>query len=193
MLKIIHKVNSIEKLKSTPVKYGVEIDIRAWKEKLVLNHEPFIGGEDLEEYLKHYNHAFVIFNIKETGIEQHVIDLAKKFNINDYFLLDVEFPFLYKAARRGFRKIAVRYSEDECIDTVLRYKNMIDWVWIDTNTKVPLDKKIIKDLSGLKTCLVSPEQWGRPQDIEKYKACMERLNFAPDAVMAEYDVIDNWD
>lgn len=192
MLKIVHRVNTIKGLLKVPTQFGVEIDIRGWQDRPVLNHELFQPGDDLEEYLKNYKHAFIVFNIKETGIEQRVMDLAAQFGIEDYFLLDVEFPFLYYATKRGVRKIAVRYSEAECIDTTLLFKNKVDWVWIDVNTKLPLDKKVVKQLRGIKTCLVSPDRWGRPEDIEPYKQQMKALNFEPDAVMAGQNVIDLW-
>lgn len=192
MIKIVHRVNSIRELKNIPISYGVEVDVRGYGDRLVLNHDPLVGGENFEKYLEKYHHAFVIFNIKEAGIEQRVIDLARKFNIADFFLLDVEFPFIYRAVRSGFKNIAVRYSEDECIDTALLYKSRVDWVWIDTNTRLPLNKKIVKDLRGLKTCVVSPERWGRPNDISKYKQQMKALNFEPTAVMAGKDVMHFW-
>ncbi len=192
MIKIVHRVNSTRELTKIPVSYGVEVDIRGYGDELVLNHEPLAGGENFEGYLKEYGHAFAIFNIKEAGIEQRVIDLAGEFNITNFFLLDVEFPFIYKATRCGFRSIAIRYSEDECIDSALLYKSRVDWVWIDTNTRLPLDRKVVEQLRGIKTCLVSPDRWGRPNDILKYKQQMKALNFEPTAVMAGKDVIHLW-
>jgi len=37
--------------------------------------------------------------------------------------LDVEFPYLYRASRLGERAIAVRFSEDEPIELIYKYKN----------------------------------------------------------------------
>ena len=37
---IIHRVNKIKKLKKIPTTYGVEIDIRSFKSKLILSHDP---------------------------------------------------------------------------------------------------------------------------------------------------------
>jgi hypothetical protein len=192
MLKIIHRVNALKELKKIPAHYGVEIDVRGYGNKLVLNHEPLVGGENLEKYLAYYKHAFIIFNIKEAGIEQRVIDLAKKFKIKNYFLLDVESPYLYKASRAGFRNIAVRYSEFEPIENMLKYRGLVDWAWIDTATTLPLDKKTIQKLAGFKTCLVSPEPWGRPYDIVPYRDRMKALSFEPDAVMVDWDYAHLW-
>ena len=193
MIKIIHRINTIKGLREIPNKYGVEIDVRASGKDLILNHEPFEGGDLLKDYLKEYKHSFIVFNIKEAGIEQTVIDLAKSFGIKDYFLLDVEFPYLYSASRKGVRDIAVRYSEDESIVTAEKYKNMVDWVWIDTNTMLPLDEKVKSTLSHYKTCLVSPDRWGRSKDIKAYREEMSRLGFNLDAVVVGLRHVALWE
>lgn len=196
MLIIIHRVNDIEKLKTLPNKYGVEIDIRGYGDKMLLNHDTISNPEnhaELEEYLKVFaekNMAFVVFNVKEAGYEQRIIDLAKKYNIpkEKYFLLDVEFPYLYRATRKeGVREIAVRYSEAEPIEAVeAQMKDgapLLDWVWIDTNTTLPLNKDIVARLKPFKTTLVCPERWGRPEDIENYAKQIKDLGMKLDAVM----------
>lgn len=196
MLIIEHRVNHISELIAVPKAHGVEIDVRHDNRtgQLYLNHDPG-AGEILEEYLTGFRHAFIIFNIKETGIEQRCIDLAARFRIEKsrYFLLDVEHPYLYRASRAGVREVAVRYSEDEPIEQALLYKGKVDWVWIDTNTTLPLDRGIIAQLAGFKTCLVSPEPWGRPQDIAVYQTKMKELNFFPDAVMTKKQYISLWE
>lgn len=189
---IIHRVNEIERLKTIDPKYGVELDIRADGDRLILNHEPFAGGDDFEEYLKNYHHALAVWNIKEAGIEQRVIDLAKKYQVRNYFLLDVEFPYIYRASRSGVRDIAIRYSEDENIETVLHYKGRVDWVWIDTNTRLPLNARVKTQLQGFKTCLVCPERWGRPHDIPNYIQQLRDLQFPLDAVMTTAPYADQW-
>jgi hypothetical protein len=194
MICIIHRINTISDLKKIPIKYGVEIDVREHNDKLILNHEAFCDGEELEKYLKEYRHRFIIFNIKEAGIEKRVIELAKKYSISDYFLLDVEFPFLFSASRNGFKKIAVRYSEAEPIEAALAQKGFVDWVWVDTISKLPLDKKSYAALkaAGFKLCLVCPERWGRPEDIEKYVDFLEKNNMLLDAVMTGKDYVKKW-
>lgn len=194
---IIHRINTVKQLNTIPPNYGVEVDVRAEGRQLILNHEPFQGGENLEQYLTAYRHSFIIFNIKEAGIEHRVIELAKQYKINDYFLLDVEFPFIFKGAFGpgvpGLQKrIAIRYSEAEPIEQTLLLKGKYDWVWVDTNTKLPLDEKIIEQLQGFKTCLVSPDRWGRPQDILPYRREMKKLNFKLDAVMVGSEYVSEW-
>lgn len=194
---IIHRVNTVEELKKIPLRFGVEIDIRETNSNLILNHEPFHSGDLLSEYLKAYvkdkHQGTIIFNIKEAGIETKVIELAQEYAIRNYFLLDVETPFLYAASRRGVRSMAVRYSEVEPIETLEYYRNYVDWIWIDTVSKLPLNKKIIQKLHGFKTCLVCPERWGRPGDIPEYKKKMESLKFEPTAVMTSLSCVPQWE
>lgn len=198
---IRHKINTIEELAKVPIKYGVEIDIRGYGDKMLLTHDPISDSnkyDELEDFLKEYKHAFIIFNTKEAGYEQRIIELAKKYNIENYFLLDVEFPYLYRATRKeGVRKIAVRYSEAEPIEAVHAQvkdgRPLLDWVWIDTNTILPLDTEIVGKLKGFKTCLVCPERWGRAQDIPKYIEHLKRLNFKLDAVMTGEKYVPLWE
>ncbi len=196
MIIIAHRVNSIKDLKKLPPACGAEVDVRHSDKtgRLYLNHD-IGGGGDLEEYLKNFRHRFIIFNIKEADTEQQCLDLAEKYHIpkDNYFLLDVEFPYLYSATRaKQIKEIAVRYSEAEPIQTALAQKGFCNWVWIDTNTRLPLDASVIKKLRGFKTCLVSPDRWGRPQDIKTYRKKMQALGFQPDAVMARLEYIDLW-
>ncbi len=170
--------------------------MRSFGKKIILNHEPFIGGELLEDYLKNFKHRFIIFNIKEAGIEKKVIGLAEKYGVKDYFLLDVEFPFMYLATRKEkFRKMAVRFSEAEPVEYALMQKGYLDWVWIDTITKLPLNLKIYSKIksASFKTCLVCPERWGREEDILNYKKYFKDNKIKIDAVMTSLKNAPFWE
>ena len=135
----------------------------------------------------------MVLNIKEAGIEDEVLRVVRlRSHIKSYFLLDVEFPFLYRASRNGERSIAVRYSEDESLDTVKNYVGMVDWVWIDTNTQLPLDENSIPVLNRFKKCLVCPERWGRPEDISQYKAYLKNYGVKMDSVMTSSICASVW-
>ncbi|MBX4212071.1 hypothetical protein KW787_01265 [Candidatus Pacearchaeota archaeon] len=198
---IRHRINTIEGLRKVPSQYGVEIDIRGYGDKMLLNHDPIDKPskyDGLEDYLREFHHAFIIFNVKEAGYESRIIDLANKHNIGNYFLLDVEFPYIYRATRKeGVRKIAVRYSEAEPIEMVEAQikdaKPLLDWVWIDTNTVLPLTHDIVNRLKPFKTCLVCPERWGRPQDIPRYIEYIKELGFKLDAVMTDEKFVPLWE
>ena len=189
---IIHRVNSIEKLKTIPPEFGVEIDVRAFGDRLILNHEPFASGDDLEEYLNNFHHAFVIFNIKEAGIEQKVLDLAAKHNIKNFFLLDVEPYYIHHATKAGIRNIALRFSENEPIESALLYKDKADWLWIDIPTRLPITAENKHFLKHFKTCLVCPERWGRPEEIEEYIKILQTLGVSLDAVMTSMPYVPKW-
>ncbi len=119
MLIIEHRVNWIDngltKLVDVPLEHGVEIDVRndPATGRLYLHHDPqnaegLKSCVYLDDYLKVFaaqKNAFVIFNVKEAGIEKRCADIAEENGISPdkYFFLDVEFPFLY-AATRGTRK-----------------------------------------------------------------------------------------
>jgi hypothetical protein len=206
MLIVAHRINTLEKLKALPNKYGVEIDIRGYGDQMLLNHDPIKNPQDhvdLETYLAQFakqEMAFVIFNTKEAGYEKRIMALAEKYGIpkEKYFLLDVEFPYLYNATRvQGVREIAVRYSEAEPIEAVeaqtLDGKTLLDWVWIDTNTRLPLDEDIVKRLSPFKTALVCPDRWGRPEDIDAYATRIKELGMNLDMVMTSVANIPRWE
>ena len=189
---IIHRINSIKKLKKIPINFGVEIDLRVHKSKIVLNHEPFKSGDTLDDFLNHYKHGTLILNIKEDGIEDDVIKKVKKAKVKSYFLLDVEFPYIFKCLKNKQKSIAIRFSENETIETAKLFKNKFKWLWIDTVTKLPLNKKNIRIISNFKSCLVCPERWGRPNQINNYKKKMKLLNFSPDAVMTSLKYSKKW-
>ena len=65
---ICHRKNTVKELIKTPNKYGVEIDVRSYKNKIILNHEPLRNGEIFENWLKNFNHQFLIVNVKEEGL-----------------------------------------------------------------------------------------------------------------------------
>ncbi|HLD72418.1 MAG TPA: hypothetical protein VJA23_02435 [Candidatus Nanoarchaeia archaeon] len=189
MLIINHQINSIGQLQNTPKKFGVEVDLRAYNNRIILNHEPFLEGEDFEEFLKHYHHAYLILNIKCEGIERLVIGLMDKFRIRDYFLLDVTPPFIFKLVNQGISKIAVRFSEMESIETCLNLKGKLEWVFVDNLTHLPVEHDAFKTLRKyFKLCIVSPELLNR-NEIESVK---EILKDNPvDAVLT--DKIYDWE
>ncbi len=202
-LVIRHRVNTIETLRKVDPKYGVEIDIRHDNRTggLYLNHDPGTG-DNFEEYMKVFaeqGNRFVILNTKETGIETRIIEMMKKLEIEDYFLLDVEFPFIYRAAFKGVPDLngraAIRFSEAEPIEQALLLKGKFKWVWVDTNTRLPLDTETYNKLkeAGYKLALVCPDKWGRPEDIPKYIEQMKKDGIKIDAVMTGEAYVKQWE
>jgi len=189
---IIHIVNLIEDLKKTPREYGCEIDIRTDGSKLILNHDPFTKGDYLIDYLDEYKNNTLVLNIKESGIEDTVLKEVKSRGIKSYFLLDVEFPYLYNAIKTGERNISIRFSEMEPVENFNLYKDNFDWVWIDTINKFPVNFKNKNIFKNHKTCLVCPSRWKRKEDISKMKVQLNNLKFNLDFVMTEIQLVKNW-
>ena len=190
---VIHRVNIIKELKKIPKEYGCEIDIRTDGSKLILNHDPFEKGDSLIDYLDEYKNGTLVLNIKESGIEDLVLEEIRKRNIKSFFLLDVEFPYLFSASEKGEKNIAVRFSEKEPIENVKLFKDKLDWVWIDTITKIPLYKNNIDILKQFKSCLVCPSRWGRENEILKMKKELKRLDFKIDVIMTSIKMIREWE
>ncbi len=209
MVVVWHRVNKIEELKQVPENHGVEIDVRSYGSKLLLHHDPISDPsncDDLEEYLKHVGKRFIVFNTKEVGHEERIIALAKKYGVENYFLLDVEFPFIFRAAHGGEyglklvegldSRVAIRYSEAEPIQQALSFPlGTFKWVWVDTNTLLPLNRRIVQRLRahGYKLALVCPERWGRPQDISKYISKLRKIEVKLDAVMTGRKYVEQWE
>ncbi len=189
---IIHRVNEITELKKIPCAYGVEIDIRAFGSKLILNHERFESGDFFEDYLAEYDKGTIVLNIKEAGIEKEVIRLVREAQVKSYFLLDVEYPYILQSdTTNGTLDVAVRFSEQETIQTVSCQKGRLNWVWLDCVTKNPVKMEHIPILSNFKTCLVCPSRWGRPKEISEYRDFFKD-NMKLDAVMTELKYCEDW-
>lgn len=190
MLKILHRVNTLEQLNSIDKTYGVEIDIRSYKEDLVVVHDPFQVGLTLIEWLQNYHHAFVIFNIKEEGLENSLIKILREYNIKDYFLLDVSFPATIDLIRNKESRIAIRVSDYESVETAFNLSGKARWIWVDLFKDVfPLSYQEVKKLRalGYSFCLVSPELWGRSKEsINTIRQDMLSQNISVEAVCTKF-------
>ena len=179
---IAHRRNTIQELISTPVEYGVEMDIRSYGDRLIVHHEPFVDAIGFEEWIKYFNHKTLILNIKEESIEYRVKKIVEKQGIKDYFFLDLLFPSLIRMIGTGEKRVAVRFSEYESMETALSLAGKAEWVWVDCFTKMPLTKDTYKELSKhFKICIVSPELQGK--DVKEIMVYKEMLKpFKIDAV-----------
>lgn len=174
-----HRVNSIEKLKNVPSTYGVEIDIRTFGSKLILEHDAFEEGTSFEDWLGNFTHNGIILNIKEEGLENSIIELMGEFGITNYFFLDQSFPFLVKLVRAGNTKCAIRVSDIESVQTAQSLQT--DWIWLDSfsgNWDYLLGQEFRLLSNRSKLCIVSPE--------------LQRANSLKEA-MELRDIIDNLD
>ena len=174
---IKHRINAIRDLLNTPQQFGVEIDLRSNNGDIILSHDPFNDAScKFEEWLNYYNHAFLILNVKEEGLEQYIQQILNIRKIEDFFFLDQSFPFLIRTTGNGELRSAVRYSEYESIETVKNLTHRVEWVWVDFFNNFPLSSDDFDDLRsrGFKVCVVSPELQGFP--TQEVSALLEKLN-----------------
>lgn len=192
---IAHRINTVNELQKLPKEYGVELDLRdSLDGSIYIQHNPFEPGEDFEEYLEKYHHGTMILNIKSERIEHKILEMIREYDVKSYFFLDSTFPMVKLLSDCGERNIAVRYSEYEGLDTLKNMAGKVDWIWVDTFTKLPLDKStynFIKEM-GYKICLVSPELQLQPEKLVIYaeQIRMEHMRF--DAICTKAYNIDKW-
>lgn len=156
---IKHRVNSLQELQNLDTKFGVEIDIRTRGDRIILSHDPFTEGPELEDFLDLYQHGVLILNVKEDGLEREILE-HEAFSRIEYFFLDQPFPTLRKSILQSFSS-AMRTSEFENLPSV----NLIpSWLWIDNFTgdwsDLPRQIAFCQE-RGIKSCLVSPELQSR--------------------------------
>lgn len=192
---IAHRINNVGELKMLPEEYGVELDLRDGLDgRIYIEHNPFMGGEDFEEYLKEYHHSILILNIKSERIEHEVIILLEKYNIKQYFFLDSSFPMIKLLSDIGEKNVALRYSEFEGMDIIRNMAGKVDWIWVDCFTRLPIDNATYNEIKtlGYKICLVSPELQGQDEKIEEYAQQLINEFIQADAICTKKYNIQRW-
>lgn len=161
-----YEKNSFEALiKSLDQGFGIETDIRDFKNKIVISHDPASGKEiEFKKLLTDYENKkysnFLALNIKSDGIQQEAYSLIKKFKIKRYAFFDQSVPELFHCHSLGSNYLS-RLSDIE--PHMHLYDNSYG-VWVDSfeefRTDVQIFDKILGD--GKILCFVSPELHGRP-------------------------------
>ena len=194
MIKILHQVNKKKELLNTKKTFGVEVDIRSYGERLIINHDPFTDGEDFLDWITAYNHEALILNVKEEGLEERLMSIMSEQEIENYFFLDQSFPFLMRTINSGETRVAIRISEFESIETAMNLKGKADWLWVDCFTQFPIKKvesDVLRNEGGFKLCIVSPELQGRTNKngIITFRKEIESEGIYGDAVCTKYPEI----
>ncbi|MFA5138749.1 MAG: hypothetical protein WC728_05890 [Elusimicrobiota bacterium] len=191
---IAHRVNTVQALRRVPPEYGVEVDLRDHGKRLVLQHEPFVDGEDFAPFVRRYRHGTMILNVKSERIEPRVLETIRGSRVRRYFFLDSSFPMIFQLIRAGERNIALRFSEFEGLETILNLRGKARWVWVDCFTRWPLTRAAYQKLkrAGFKLCVVSPDLVGRPGGIEPMRRRISRDRVVPDAVCCKLENIPRW-
>lgn len=192
---IAHRINTVAQLRELDIAYGVEIDLRDDLEgNIYLSHDPFVRGENFEDYLKAYRHGTMILNIKSERIELKALEMLKKCGIKNYFFLDSSFPMIKLLTDMGENHIALRFSEIEGLDTIRNMAGKAKWVWVDCFTRLPIDPESYKELKslGYQLCMVSPELEGQPEKLETYRTELALNGIQMDAVCAKIYNMERW-
>jgi len=165
---VAHRRNLPAELAGTPRELGIEMDIRSYRDRLVVTHEPFDPGVDLEEWLDSYAHAFLVANVKEEGLEERVEAALAARGIEEWTYLDQSFPFMVRTLRRGESRCMARVSEYESVQTVLALQPRVPWVWLDSFTGALPPRADLAALAGAghRVMVVSPELQGRDPESE---------------------------
>jgi hypothetical protein len=153
-----HRVNQTSKLIGVPSCDGVEIDLRSMDGRVILQHEPFLEGEDFVSWLKNWNGQELILNVKEEGLESRILEILDSSSIENYFFLDQSFPFLIKTLNTGNRNVAARVSDLESSETALKID--CNWIWLDCflgDWQFLVEAVPKLHSQGKRVCLVSPE------------------------------------
>ena len=136
----------------------------------------------------------MILNIKSERIELKILELLKKYSINNYFFLDSSFPMIKLLSDKGEKNIALRYSEYEGLDTLEKMQGRINWVWVDCFTKLPINNEIYRKIKnmGYKLCLVSPELQNQKEKLELYAKQIKDEKIEFDAICTKEYNVEKW-
>jgi hypothetical protein len=188
---IAHRVNQLDETIAAEVfgaADGIEFDIRDTGGDIVVQHDPFLGGQLFTDFLKFCpSNKFYIVNVKSEGIERRAIADLEAHGIMQFFLLDCSIPMMVRLGKEGERRLAVRFSEYESLATVGVMASFVSWVWVDVFTQLPLTNTIETSIRnhGLKLCLVSPELQGQQDKIVDYKTLLAKRGVTIDAVCSK--------
>jgi hypothetical protein len=195
----------LAKLGKESVVDGAEIDIRIHNGALIVEHDPFKEGPKLADWLAEFEGGFLIANVKEEGLEPHLVPMLKDTTVKDYFILDESVPFIIKHCKAGHPNFGIRVSKWEPASAAIKIIQQVtpspSWIWLDTfDAQLPVDGHELAELvaTGAKVCLVSPElhpdydarlpadafMWSvRAVGIENFNAvCTKRPSFWSDYI-----------
>ncbi len=176
ILKIAHRICNLEDYYKLPQEVGLEFDLHAYGNKIVVAHDAFCNGINFCEFISEVKDRFLAINIKEEGIEEMVFDILSKEMCKRFFLFDVSVPQIFRLGKKYSRNFAFRLSQIEQINLEF-CRQYADFIWIDTfDGSFWLNKDLILKLKNLSfnLCFVSPELHKPP--LGDYKEFNKKLN-----------------
>ncbi len=190
VMKIIrHRVNRVKELDLLPLHWGAEMDLRSRGSRLVVQHDPFLEGDSFSDYVERWamrgGFEPLIINPKEDGLETEALTLLYRHNIKNFFFVDLPPPATVRlAVTHQLPHVAVRVSEYEGIESAERFRNMVNWVWVDCFTGEAPSLDMVQRLrASFRVCLVSPELHRFPKEqIQRFAT----LKTSVDAVCTKH-------
>lgn len=157
--------------------FGFETDFRDCAGNVLISHNPPVGNEiTADDVFKMYQDSSsnmpLALDIKADGLQDVMLKLFKKYNITNYFMVDMSVCDTVVCVEKGIT-IASRSSEYE---PTLPFYDHSKVVWIDyfdgrTDIVEEINKYII---DGKIPCVVSPELHHLPYD-EMWKVLKENI------------------
>lgn len=145
--------------------FGLEIDVRDSRQRLVISHDMPSGNElAFDDFLSLYttqgNHSWLAINIKADGLASSLQQSLSQHGVQHYFVFDTSIPEFLQYQRRDM-PIAMRLSEFEQ-EAVFLEKSC--FVWLDCFHRMWFDENRLRSLldAGKTVAIVSPELHGRP-------------------------------
>lgn len=164
MIPICHRINSIEDLKKINQSFGCEVDLRSYKNKIYVSHDPLEKKLLLfENYINFFKHKYLIINVKEEGIITAITKILHKYKIKNYLFLGETLPAILLLKKRHLiDKIIFKVSDIEGLEIIKNLKNngiILKWVWYENFKKNKISLKALKLFKeyNLKYILCSPE------------------------------------
>lgn len=160
-MKIIkHRVDSIRKSKNLRKVFGVELDIRSHNGKIITGHNIFKKIFFNKIFINKIKKKFIIFDVKEEGIEKKLHTFIKHNKITNYFVINASVPKIIELLKKKIKiNLSLRISCFENISNKKFFINKIKWIWVDSfNNEIPLKLNELKKITkNFHLCLVSPE------------------------------------
>lgn len=143
--------------------FGIETDLRSFKGKVFLSHDPIVDPSELvtlDQLLNHWldtPHLPIFLNIKEDGLIPCLKPLEPLLNQLKVIFFDMSFPQLLKYSETFPKKmLATRFSEYEKEPLAL---SLCSWLWVDSFNLDPNPKELRRFIQDQKmsVAIVSPE------------------------------------
>ncbi|EAK0336705.1 hypothetical protein YO06_08830 [Campylobacter jejuni] len=181
----LHRQNNISKKVEN---FGVEIDLRRNKQGLVLNHdllESNIKYPLFAEKLEFFENIPIICNIKESNLEELIIDIFDNHGNNDgggyeYYFLDSQIPDILRISKKIKGKFIIRVSDVETLNYKLIELTETKYLWVDYSQFANFDiKEYAKFINNLyksidkktEPIIVSPELYNLSYTVLIQQIC----------------------